>query len=43
MGRAKNPVGSGYAISDVCGAKLVIGGNVFSHNVNGNFYRCTGN
>jgi hypothetical protein len=42
LGRGKNPVGSGYAISDVCGSKLVISGNVYSKNVNGNFYRCSG-
>jgi hypothetical protein len=42
MGRAKNPVGSGYAISNLAGSKLVISSNTFSNNKYGNFYRCSG-
>jgi hypothetical protein len=41
-GRAKNPVGSGYAISNLAGSKLVISGNTFANNKYGNFYKCSG-
>jgi parallel beta-helix repeat protein len=37
--RAQNPIGSGYGISNIAGARIIVDSNCFFKNINGNVYR----